>query len=289
VFKNRLEFKGAVIGMILGDASVSKARVENGNCYLSICHCQEQEEYLLYKKRVLEELTSTRFYQNQPNGLEDKYLRCRLDTKTHPLYTGLRDHLYYDGRKTVTEHAMKCLTALGLALWYMDDGCLTMHEKFDQPMLCTHGFNLAEHELMSRYLVKKFGIEWRIKKDARRYKGELKTYYCLMLRRKDREKFFDIIRPYVVDCMLYKITPKSDVIATRLGEKIDLKCLECGNSFQKDFKHRDDACRFCSKECYWKSKKHTKGTQIVSITEDGRGRDELGQFIKLSEDIVCSA
>ena len=31
---------------------------------------------------------------------------------------------FHDGRKTVTEHVMKCLTPLGLALWYMDDGTL---------------------------------------------------------------------------------------------------------------------------------------------------------------------
>ena len=249
----------------------------------------EQKSYLLHKKEVLGYLTSSRFYDDQPNGVGGNYRKCKLDTKTHPIYTALRGHLYHDGRKTVTEHALKCLTAEGLAYWYMDDGCLTNHENFDQPTLCTHAFNLVENELIAKFLVKKFGLEWRTRKDCRKWKGEKKIYYCLALRRKDREKFFDLIRPYIIDSMLYKITPKISTIASRLGDKLILVCEQCDQTFEKDYKHRNEACRFCSQNCYFKFKKHITGTQIVSIAPDGRCRDNLGQFIKPFEDIVCSA
>lgn len=274
--------------MIMGDGYITKSKGER-NSYFSICHSLEQKPYTLHKKQVLEYLTSTRFYDDQPNGVDGAYRRCRLDTKSHPIYTALRGHLYHNGRKTVTEHALKCLTPQGLAYWYMDDGCLSNHENFDQPTLCTHGFNLVENELIAKFLAKKFGIEWRLRKDSRKWKGELKTYYSLSLRRKDREKFFELIKHFIIDSMLYKITPKTSTIAVRLGEKLKLICHECKNEFEKEFKNRNDACKYCSQDCYFKSKKHAKGTQIVTITQDGRGRDNLGQFAKLSEDIVCSA
>ena len=270
MINNQIEFDGAVLGMLLGDGSITKHK-ENRNSYFSICHCQEHVEYMLYKKEILNYLTTARFYENQPNGKGGKYLRCRLDTKSHPYYTKMRDRIYISGRKSITKKTMEAITPLGMALWYQDDGSLSKHEKFDQPILCTHGFSREENEIMSESLLEKFGLQWNLRKD--------KKYYCLTLIRKEREKFFNLVSPFTVNCMKYKITPTFDTIATRLNEKLDFTCEVCGEKFTKDFKQRYEANRFCSHECYGKSKSKLLGMKIIAL-ENGRFKNEHGQFIK---------
>jgi len=234
---------------------------------------------MLYKKQILEQLTPTRFYEHQPNGKDGKYLRCRLDTRSHPFYTEMRNRFYSTGRKIVTTELLNSLNPIGLALWYQDDGWLSNHKNFDQPGLCTHGFTKEENQLISRFILERFGLNWGIKKDNRNYLGKKLEYYCLTLARKDREKFFWIISPFIAEGMEYKITPRISTKATRLNEKLLYKCQFCGIEFPKDFKHRAEPNRFCSHKCYGESKRALIGTQVVALV-NGRFKNEHGQFIK---------
>lgn len=250
MFSNKLEFKGAVIGMLLGDASIPK--VQRGiNAAFKCTHSLKQKEYLLYKKNILEWLTECRVCEYETKVKGKSYPIITLDSRVHPFYTALREHLYFQGRKTIDEHVMKCLTPMGLALWYQDDGCLINHENFLTPFLCTHGFNKVEVELMARSLLKKFGLQWRLRKD--------KQYYALRLRRKDRENFFELIKPFIDESMMYKI--RDDGKRAINNNPIFFDCLSCGEKTEVAYKFRYR--KYCSAECYHNSRREQREESAV--------------------------
>lgn len=241
MFENKLEFKGAVIGMVLGDGCIPKGRKSK---HLQIAHKSSDREYVEYKESILKYLTDVnkRDCVSVLNGRE--YPNITLRTLSHPLYNKIFDHMYFQGRKTVDEHVMKCLTPLGLALWYFDDGTLAGEQGWRNPFICTHNFNKVENELMCRSLHKKFGITFRtIKKNV----GKT-TYYWMRLRRKDREKFFDIINPYKVDCMERKINPDFYESDARYIKQKKEKCEICGDLFLCNEKSSRFNCDDCNKK-----------------------------------------
>lgn len=251
--------------MLLGDASIPKARTEGTTHHLQITHCMEQEEYLLQKKKILEHLTSVRFYTDQVNNTN--YKCCRLVTRTHPFYDAMRDHMYHEGRKTFDEHVLKCLTPLGLALWYLDDGSISLRGNLMIPVMATHCFNAVEHDLLSRMLQKRFALQWRVNRTTTTYKGIKKNTMILRLREKDRDKFFDLIRDNVPDCLKYKIDSSKDQSPKTRVEKTCETCGEIKNKWSQQV-----SGKFICGSCRLKSTRNNKGTQEKS-----------------PEDVLCSA
>lgn len=219
MFKNRLEFKSAVVGMVLGDGYLRKGNLtrdtrdgnkSKSNSQLEITHSLKQQEYALYKKSLLEYLTavSTRVRHRYDERTGKTYSCIELWTKYHPFYEKLRDRMYVEGRKQITEHTLKIISPLGLALWYMDDGTFCYRKRGNksdyQVYLATDSFSEAEHNLAQYWLLKRFDIKWRVNK-CTNPRGNMR--YRLALYCKDEiYKLFNIIEPFVVDSMRYKIT-----------------------------------------------------------------------------------
>lgn len=243
-FKNRLEFKGAVVGMCLGDGHI---RIPKGGkeAQFSITHCRKQVDYMLYKVKILEYLTSCWVKEGITvlNGKD--FANIKMQTKSHPFYTKLMDHLYFDGRRTVDEHVMKCLTPMGLALWYQDDGCLANNDNFLTPFIYTYAYSKTEVEMMSRMLQKMFGLQWRCNRQGK--------YYALRLRRSDREAFYELIKPYIQPCMEYKIEDDNKRPRKDRGESVTLKCQHCHEQFSVDYKVRKIR-KYCGSKCYHDSR-----------------------------------
>lgn len=232
---NRTEYKGKVIGMVLGDGYLSQARK---NALLKIKHCDAQKEYFDHKVRILEELTSVnvRSEFSPLNGKEYKHHVC--ETKSHPLYTSLRDHFYYHGRKTIDSHLMKLLSIEGLAYWYADDGSWWGDEIKQAPVFCTDCFNKAEQELMAYWLNKRFGLKCTVRKCRKSYR--------VYMRMESVDKFTDLIKPFLPNSMLYKL--KYDKI---MPSAKTVKCLYCGEDFF--VRDRDSEKRkYCSHSCQQK-------------------------------------
>lgn len=208
---------------MLGDSCIPSLKEGRKTQHLIIAHREADREYAAFKAELLGYLNETKMSESSNTVKGVTYPCVVVRTLSHPFYNKLADHMYYDGRKTVTEHVMKCLTPLGLALWYMDDGTLAGEMGWRNPYLCTHNFNQAENDLMCRMVHKKFGVTFRTTK--KNTKG--KTYYWMRLRRKDREKFFDIIREYVPECMKRKIDPSFYESDERYHGKKITNCDEC--------------------------------------------------------------
>lgn len=239
MFKNKLEFKGAVIGTLLGDASLVKR--ESGSTYLKVTHCKKDQDYLYYKSNVLNWLNETKCSEGTAKLKGKEYSYVVASTKSHPLYASLHEHMYYEGRKTVNEHVMKCLTPLGLALWYQDDGTFAGEQGYRCPFICSHNFNQTENELLSRMIFKKFGITFRVL----RKNIKDKTYFWLRLKRNDKEKFFDIIKPYVQECMIRKVDDSYYISDKKYFKKLIVQCEICKKEIEINAKSQRNICEEC--------------------------------------------
>jgi len=195
VFENEFEFKGIVIGMILGDGSLGlPCKNESINARLSISHSQKNNDYVEWKKKILEHKTSVR--SDTYIGGYSNNTFSRITTKCHPLYTKLYKRIYHLGRKTTDEHCLKLLNDVGLAILYMDDGSISNSNGSVE--INKNCFNYAEQLMLQKCFKLKWDLNWNIHR-----KG---IYYRLYLKHKDVPKFFDIINKTIdlIPSMKYK-------------------------------------------------------------------------------------
>lgn len=203
VAADRSEFKGLLVGMLLGDGCLALSG--GRNAYMRIQHGLSQDDYLRHKAAILGELTAVNIHY-----LNGKYPGIACKTRRHPLYTRLREIAYPGGRKTVTPTWLNWLTPQGVAIWYMDDGSLMKQSgtnKSGRPRIIsrrialnTCGFSLEENQLLQRFLLERFGIKFNI--NTTRWHD--KVYYRLVAGANEARKLFELIGPYLHPSMAYK-------------------------------------------------------------------------------------
>lgn len=199
--------KQVLLGGLLGDSYFNKNRK-----IIRYYHSTKQLEYLKWKQR---------FFTNNPSQIcgkictgkhkwdnqEYEYCSFEICNKNQCLddFIAYLYNNYYsnDGRKKISLKYLYELDALGLAVWWMDDGNLSIHEGNRWGKLCTEYFNYEEHILLQKYFKEKWGIETNIKL-------EKEKYYFLRFNVSALRKLFKIIYKYVceIPSMIYKIDMK---------------------------------------------------------------------------------
>jgi|TARA_Y100000310_G_scaffold24354_1_gene23389 hypothetical protein len=182
-----------IIGSLLGDASIRKR--ERNSCF-RISHSIKQEAYINWKYGILRNFEFSEFYRRKRtiNGIEGEIIN--FATKTHPVFNYYRNLFYKDNIKTIDQNMLQHLNARSLAIWICDDGSFSRTQ--DIIILCTNSFSLEEHKLMRDYFNKKFGLNPTIGfRD--------KKYFYLRFRKEDSKKLIEIIKPFIPECMKYKI------------------------------------------------------------------------------------
>lgn len=204
----RSEFKGILAGMILGDGCLSLSGGKNA--FLRIQHTESQKDYLDYKAEILRQLTNVTSYTIKPSGVRNPNTQYACKTKRHPLFTRMYEIVYINKSKEVNLTWLSWLNEHGLAIWYMDDGSLVKNYSCNKSgkkriysrvvYLNTCSFSLKQNQLIQKFLKDKFGLVFNIKLTS------IKTgYYRLVAGAKTANKLFEIIRPYIVPCMEYKL------------------------------------------------------------------------------------
>lgn len=204
---NSKELKGVVCGMLLGDGFIDK---QGG---LSFVHSINQSEYAKYKQHILNDNFITKYTEYTCNNYKSgkAYSECKVRCNTTE-FTKLCRKLWYTPEKHVNTNILNWLTPLGLAIWYMDDGCLGFLKYSDierygdirsrKGYIHTEGFSYAENELLRDFLAARFGITTRIAKDYKQDRGV--TYYKLYMNSTELSKLLNIIGEYIPSCMKYK-------------------------------------------------------------------------------------
>lgn len=191
-----------MIAMALGDGTV------NINGYLSIRHCEKQEEYLQWKNNLLNKagIATTGIYSVSNNG----YGSYEMRTYNRKFLKLLR-RILYTPKKKVTKKIFNRLDATGLAIWYMDDGSISSRKNKEGKVTasvltistCT---SREENQVMIDILKSKWGVFFGQRK--------MGNHYALICGTREARKFIKIVENTViqVDCMKYKLNVKEEPV-----------------------------------------------------------------------------
>jgi hypothetical protein len=206
--KTRRGLRGAIIGMALGDGSLYRNLLRNGqpcgHYKLSIAHSLRQKEYLLHKRSVVSDMfdyniSITETTHSAGNG--KRYPVCRFQTRVHPRLTFIANRLIVDGKKRITAWALENITDEGLAYWWMDDGCLYLDKRQDHGggsiIWGTYGYPREDIERLAAFLRERFNVDLRL---AQHVKGG----WYLKRGISEGRKLLDVLRNYAVPNMAYK-------------------------------------------------------------------------------------
>lgn len=198
------EEKSLLLALALGDGYINPK-----NNVLYIKHSINQEDYVKWKFELLNRIipnhgavkNSIYYGQSYDKRTNKIYKFCSCH-KGAPYIRVLRKWLYRPD-KTFTRAVLNRLNAQGLAIWFMDDGNLrgkyskvTGKLSSIQTVLATH-CSEEEIEILHKYFVEVWGVDFS--------KYKIRDRYILCGNTKESNKFLDIIRPYVIPSMSYKV------------------------------------------------------------------------------------
>ena len=201
------EAEQVILGSILGDGSITKycrpkdtKKLLNSN--LTINHGIKQKEYIEYKKEILERNNiKCHLFFTEGEKIKPHYIKgilvkengnYTLRTQRNVVFNKYRN-IFYSNRKHISRYIYK-LKALGLAIWYMDDGYYSNNEI----NICTNSFSYKEVALLQEILKHNFEIETTI------YKSNL-GHPILHIKVCSRQRFLNIVTPYICNCLKYKL------------------------------------------------------------------------------------
>lgn len=184
-----------IAGTLLGDGHLETQ--DGGKTFrLKIEHCDAQKDYLNW---LYQEFKS--WIPSQP------YTKVKKDN----VYVGVRTYshkalqtygkiFYKNGRKEIPKVIERLLTPLSLAIWFMDDGSLksVRHRTY---VIHTLGYSRRELENIQKILDKKFNLQTSLHSQ----KGK---YWRLYVKSQSAEKFKQLIEPYILPSMRYKLGNK---------------------------------------------------------------------------------
>jgi hypothetical protein len=101
--------------------------------------------------------------------------------------------MFYKDKKFIGKYIYK-LKALGLAIWFMDDGSYNNNRYF----LHTNCFDIKSLHLLQKVLKHNFNINTSLNKCR---EGQ----YTIYIKAVSRQIFTDLISPYICESMKYKI------------------------------------------------------------------------------------
>lgn len=201
------EKRDLIIAMSLGDGCL------HNNGQLMISHSSAQSEYLYYKysllKSILAKPKERVYFHKQANKSISEYY---TQSKRLKFIRILKKALYADGKKTLTRKFLNRIGLLGLAILWMDDGnrWIRYSEKKNswdvsgRLFLCV---NKEQSQLFIDFMKENYGIESYMLVKGR-YKHSKEPYYTIMFNGRQLQKLSNLLRPYIIPSMEYKINPE---------------------------------------------------------------------------------
>ena len=187
-----------LIGLLLGDGSLSINSSKQKSYRLGKTHGLQQYEYMSFCKDLFDSVEK----YDLKSGYTGKPL-CGFKTKSLCISRKLIDALYSNNKKKIIDkkYIEKYFTDRSLALWYMDDGSMYHTKNYPYIKLHTEGFSFEENLILKSILDNRYSVDARINK----YRRGDKEYCFLRFNKDDSNKLFSIINPYIVPTMYYKL------------------------------------------------------------------------------------
>lgn len=199
--------KSILIALVLGDGHIyihTNKRYPNAkpSYGISFNHSAKQKEYLEYKVNLLHKALGgkkplvTLFNNNGYPGVRA--------SKAHKWFRYLRKVIYLNGAKTFRRALLNYLTPEGLAIWYMDDGNLSLKKrngKIHSRELFLNTHLTREH---NQIIIDYFREVWDVTFTQVKNRG----WYRLRCGTHQAKKFIEIIKQHIIPSMFYKIDMK---------------------------------------------------------------------------------
>lgn len=197
-----------ILGSILGDGYISEyTRPENSklllNSQLRIVHGLKQEQYIKYKSSLLEReglkchlhyIDKTNYKEHYIKGILVKEVGSwTMQVQRNVSFNKYRQMFYKNRIKYINRYIYR-LNALGLAIWYMDDGCYNNNGIH----LYTNCFNNKDLILLQNMLKHNFNLDTTLQNCSSGGKA-------IYIKASSKKQFLKIIEPYICDCMKYKL------------------------------------------------------------------------------------
>jgi len=181
------EQRSIIIGSLLGDGYL---RIVPGrkNAFLEINHSVHEKDYVDWKYLKLRNLV-----KSSPKKRKGKERRVayRFFTQQHLELTKLYQRFYQNKEKILLNDIK--LDPLMIAVWFMDDGS----KSYKTYYLNTQRFDYLSQKKLIKMLKDQWNIESSLNRD--------KEYYRMRIKQKSVSKFREIISPYVISAMKYKL------------------------------------------------------------------------------------
>ena len=201
--------KSILIGLLLGDGYID----DKGRIYIE--HGEKQKDYCIYKAKLLHSVCGGKDikvheYIRNRSILKDKkqFKESTFTTysfkKQSQSFIPIRQILYDTNRKKyISEEILQYLTPEAIALWWMDDGCLTKKYTYQNGEKKHCGYILRlytylpkeQNEIIQKFFEDIYQIKWNVVK-ADGAKDD--TQWMLRCGTIEGRKFLNIIREYII-------------------------------------------------------------------------------------------
>lgn len=204
-----------ITGLMLGDGHIrimkTKNSINENKARLEFTFSTKYLDYIKHLKfNLLKNICNDSLPTPWPKNKPTQYWFSSLSTPF--LYDLHKEWYKLDSKsnkyiKKLPNNIYDLLTPIGLAHWLMDDGFLNVNDNTIH--LCTDNFTKSEIEYLVFILINKFNIPCNI--NRRKYYDKNNNEivnYRIRLTIKGSYDFINIVNPYIIPCMLYKINIK---------------------------------------------------------------------------------
>lgn len=209
------QWQSAIIGMMLGDASLSFS--SSGNPRLYKGHCEKQWDYLYSCSKLISKHVQVKTIRNKKSGFGSDIKE--LITATDIKLNFLKDIFSFDKGKQVLD-VSKHMSPELLAYWFMDDGC-----GGEQATFAVCGFSRETNEYLVKELVN-YGFTSA--------KLDMNKYDIIRLNSFDTQKLYTIIGKLVHPSMQYKLKKAQAKVTYSLINGIEHKFSKNGLPKESD-------------------------------------------------------
>ncbi len=186
-----------ISAFVMGDGGVYYS---GNNCRFVANQIIKHKDYIDWRADILRELTDVKVIPAIWDRRSDRQPILSTMTLSHPVYTQVRERLYFNKYKSVDPHYLKLLDWEMLAILYQDDGSCEKDARCDatpSAKLNTKRLSYGDSLLLKEALKTRLGLEWNI---HRHY-----HMYFLTLRSKDYLKFKESVQDFIKPSFQYKL------------------------------------------------------------------------------------
>ena len=193
---------------VMSDGGVYRTGKSNGNYYFVMTQREDHLDFCEYAASILENVTSVNIkYIDRSRDTDAKRKnQYRVETRTHPIFTHMRDRIYVDSYKSLDTHYLKLLDWESLAIMYSSDGSLRKDFRPEIGMvnpsydvtLNLKRLSYGDLLLLKHALEEKQMGAWKINRQNQ--------YYYLRLSTKFVPMFLGNIEKYILPSYQYKVS-----------------------------------------------------------------------------------